>query len=149
MTAPAASGTPDTSNGGETASVRFSEGSVTMPTMYLFPPGILGTDKRADASIGKGVAGKCIWWLVQRTAGPHSTSLRAGSPLRCASVGMTIHILVLLVLIEKHCGAKAEIISRGPPELVSIALFSSNFYKFLTTPRRALYGQGTVMGRLA
>jgi hypothetical protein len=31
---------------------------------------------------------------MEKTAGPHSTSLRAGSPLRFAPVGMTIHILV-------------------------------------------------------
>src|ERR1700678_4008723 len=31
---------------------------------------------------------------MSQTAGPHSTSLRAGSSLRCASVGMTIHIKV-------------------------------------------------------
>jgi hypothetical protein len=35
-----------------------------------------------------------VRWLAERTAGPHSTSLRAGSPLRYASVGMTIHIWV-------------------------------------------------------
>ena len=36
----------------------------------------------------------CIRWLVERTARPHSTLLRAGSPLRFAPVGMTIHIWV-------------------------------------------------------
>jgi hypothetical protein len=33
-------------------------------------------------------------WVVESTAGPHSTSLRAGSRLRYAPVGMTIHMLV-------------------------------------------------------
>ena len=33
-----------------------------MPTVYLFAPGMLGTDKRADASV-------CIGGLVERTAG--------------------------------------------------------------------------------
>jgi hypothetical protein len=40
----------------------------------------------------EGSASRCIRLLVERTAGPHSTSLRAGSPLRYAPVGMTAWI---------------------------------------------------------
>ena len=47
-------------------------------------------------------ASMCIRWLVERTAGPHSTSLRAGSPLRFAPVGMTIHILVRMRVPKKN-----------------------------------------------
>jgi hypothetical protein len=43
---------------------------------------------------GKGVAYVYTRRPVERTAGTHSTSLRAGSPLRLAPVGMTILILV-------------------------------------------------------
>ena len=45
----------------------------------------------------------CIRRLVERTAGPHSTSLRAGSPLRWASVGMTIHFSVGVRAPKKIC----------------------------------------------
>jgi hypothetical protein len=41
--------------------------------------------------------------LVEKTAGPHSTSLRAGSPLRYASVGMTIHIWVQGAGTQENC----------------------------------------------
>ena len=51
---------------------------------------------------GKAVASMCIRCLVERTTGPHPTSLRAGSPLRLATVGMTIHILVGLRVPNKN-----------------------------------------------
>jgi hypothetical protein len=47
----------------------------------------------------------CIRWLVERTAGSHLTSLRAGSPLRYAPVGMTIHILVRDASAQEDCHA--------------------------------------------
>ena len=40
---------------------------------------------------------------MERTAGPHSTSLRAGFPLRYAPVGMTIHILAGPRVPKKDC----------------------------------------------
>jgi hypothetical protein len=43
---------------------------------------------------GEGVSFDLYLVLDESTAGPHSTSLRAGSPLRYALVGMTIHIWV-------------------------------------------------------
>jgi hypothetical protein len=55
---------------------------------------------------GEGIASVCIRWLVERTAGPHSTSLRAGSPPRFAPVGMTIHIWV------RDAGAQEKLSSR-------------------------------------
>ena len=51
---------------------------------------------RRSAQDDKGKGGASIHGSgdAESTAGPHSTSLRAGSPLRYAPVGMTIHIWV-------------------------------------------------------
>jgi hypothetical protein len=59
--------------------------------LSIFTADSRSTSLRDDK--GKGNASLCIRWLVEGTAGPPSTSLRAGSPLGCAPVGMTIHIL--------------------------------------------------------
>jgi hypothetical protein len=57
----------------------------------------------------------CIWWLVERTAGPHSTSLRAGSPLRYAPVGMTIHIRVRDASAQENCHPDKELQAPSVP----------------------------------
>jgi hypothetical protein len=84
------------------------------------PSASLGMTKvKVDASM-------CIRWLMGRNAGPHSTSLRAGSPLRFAPVGMTNHILV-------GCGAQENL-----PRIASSANF--RYPSGTSSNLRSIYG---------
>jgi hypothetical protein len=94
----------------------------------------LGRPKAACGSFptrddkGEGDASMGIWRLVERTAGPHSTSLRAGSSLRGAPVprhvgtsGMTVHVWLrdagakkIVIPIKSHkLRAKPDFAPRG------------------------------------